>query len=294
MALTPLDIHNKEFKKAMRGYDQDEVNEFLEEIIRDYEMLLSEHKEANSSLELVNKKLANYEEMQESLNRSILVAQGAADRLREETDKEIEKIKQEAESYAEEIRQEADRYAEEKRKEADDYYAEIGRKADEYADKIHTEAENHADELLGEAVNKARKIEEETEALREQSRVFRQRLQLLIEAQLDLLTREDWDNLLAGKPVEYPNLDTITAVEKELEKKAEAEEANEEVVDEETAYAKAEDNVYEEKEEFAIPDEEYYNNEGSETEQVNENETDEEEYAEGSMPAVELPKSANN
>ena len=29
MALTPLDIHNKEFHVKLRVYDQDEVNDFL-------------------------------------------------------------------------------------------------------------------------------------------------------------------------------------------------------------------------------------------------------------------------
>lgn len=284
MALTPLDIHNREFKKAMRGYDQDEVNEFLDEIIRDYEMMIRENKEKSSSLELANKKLANYEEMQDSLNKSILVAQDAADRLRENTDREIEVIQREAESYAEEKRQEADKYAEEIRKEADNYYAETSKKADEYADRIHFEAENNADELLNEAVSKARKIEDETEALRKQSRVFRQRLQLLIESQLDLLTKEDWENLLVGKPIEYPSTVTIEEVEKELGEKI-VEEV--EVVDANAAYDEAEDNAYEEEEEFAIADEEVYNNEDSK----NEEQLEEEEYEEGTMPAIELPDS---
>ena len=90
MALTPLEIHNKEFPTKMRGYDQDEVNEFLDQIIRDYEMMIRENKDLKDNLEIVNKKLANYEEMQESLNKSILVAQDAADRLKVNTDKEIE------------------------------------------------------------------------------------------------------------------------------------------------------------------------------------------------------------
>lgn len=287
MALTPLDIHNREFKKAMRGYDQDEVNEFLDEIIRDYEMMIRENKEKSSSLELANKKLANYEEIQDSLNKSILVAQDAADRLRENTDREIEVIQREAESYAEEKRQEADKYAEEIRKEADNYYAETSKKADEYADRIHFEAENNADELLNEAVNKARKIEDETEALRKQSRVFRQRLQLLIESQLDLLTKEDWENLLVGKPIEYPSTVTIEEVEKELGEKI-VEEV--EVVDANAAYDEAEDNAYEEEEEFAIADEEVYNNEDSK----NEEQLEEEEYEEGTMPAIELPDSKDN
>jgi cell division initiation protein len=44
MPLSPLDIHNKEFSKAFRGYQEDEVNEFLDQIIKDYEILLKEKK----------------------------------------------------------------------------------------------------------------------------------------------------------------------------------------------------------------------------------------------------------
>lgn len=39
MPLTPLDIHNKEFSKGFRGYNEDEVNEFLDQIMKDLEIL---------------------------------------------------------------------------------------------------------------------------------------------------------------------------------------------------------------------------------------------------------------
>ena len=39
--LKPMDIHNKEFKRVMRGYDVEEVDEFLDEIIVDFEPSLS-------------------------------------------------------------------------------------------------------------------------------------------------------------------------------------------------------------------------------------------------------------
>lgn len=303
MALTPLEIHNKEFPTRMRGFDQDEVNEFLDQVIRDYEVLIRENKEVKDDLELVNKKLANYEEMQESLNKSIIVAQDAADRLKENTDKELEVIKREADNYAKNVRQEAENYAEEVRKEADKYKEETCEDADGYSSNVHKEADDNADALLEEAVLKARKIEDETEALRKQSRVFKQRLQLLIESQLELLTKEDWDNLLVGKPIEYPNTETIAEVEKELEVKVEAQ--DNELADEEIAekdYDEAEDNAYEENEEVvafedieaetveeanseevAIETDELYNNEDSE----------DEVYEEGTVPAVELPESAD-
>lgn len=265
MPLTPLEIHNKEFPTRMRGYDQDEVNEFLDQVIRDYELILRQNKEIEDELEITNKKLSNYEEMQESLNRSILVAQDAADRLKENTDHEVEAIKEEAERYREKVQEEADTYAK-----------ETEEKADDYSDKIREEADNHADELLKEAVVKARKIEDETEALRKQSRVFRQRLQLLIESQLDLLTKEDWDNLLVGQPIEYPNTETIVEVEKELEEKNEnLSESNDEDKEIDLEENESTDET------VANEEEEHYNGITSELDY----------YEEGTMPAIELPDS---
>lgn len=42
--LTPGDIHRKEFKSSLfGGYNVDEVNEFLDEIIRDFEFFIEEN-----------------------------------------------------------------------------------------------------------------------------------------------------------------------------------------------------------------------------------------------------------
>lgn len=42
--LTPEEIFEKEFKRSLRGYDIDEVNEFLDQIINDFSRLLDENK----------------------------------------------------------------------------------------------------------------------------------------------------------------------------------------------------------------------------------------------------------
>ena len=34
--LTPLDIHNKEFKRSFRGYNEDEIDDFLDQVVNDY------------------------------------------------------------------------------------------------------------------------------------------------------------------------------------------------------------------------------------------------------------------
>lgn len=194
MTLTPMDIHNKEFSTKMRGYNPDEVNEFLDQVIKEFEHLLRNKRGLEDELNIANEKLANYDEMQDALNKSIIVAQEAADRLKENTDKEIEVTKLEAQNYSDNVREEADKYSE----------------------TVRNSAEAHADELLQEAVLKARKIEEETEQLRKHNRIFRQRLQLLIESQLELIKKNEWDEVLQGEKIEEPETQTIEEVEQSL------------------------------------------------------------------------------
>ena len=43
--LTPEEIFEKEFKRSFRGYDIDQVNEFLDQIINDFAKLIDENKQ---------------------------------------------------------------------------------------------------------------------------------------------------------------------------------------------------------------------------------------------------------
>ena len=40
--LTPVDIHNKEFGRSFRGYNEDEIDDFLDQVVNDYEKLYRE------------------------------------------------------------------------------------------------------------------------------------------------------------------------------------------------------------------------------------------------------------
>lgn len=51
--LTPRDIFNKDFKTSMRGYDVDQVNEFLDLVIQNYEAVLEENQELKEELKKV-------------------------------------------------------------------------------------------------------------------------------------------------------------------------------------------------------------------------------------------------
>mgnify|MGYP001362137315 CR=1 FL=1 len=107
MGLTPLDIHNKEFKRVFRGYDEDEVNEFLDVVIKEFELLLREKKELEEKVADIEEKLNHFNNIEESLSKTIIVAQEAADEVKANAKKEAELIIREAEKNADRIINEA-------------------------------------------------------------------------------------------------------------------------------------------------------------------------------------------
>mgnify|MGYP001464052381 CR=1 FL=1 len=107
MPLTPLDIHNKEFSRRIRGYDEDEVNEFLDQIIKDYEALIRENNELNEQIAALKEKLDHFSNIEETLSKTIIVAQETADELKNNSKKEAQLILKEAEKNADRIINEA-------------------------------------------------------------------------------------------------------------------------------------------------------------------------------------------
>ncbi|WP_308638933.1 DivIVA domain-containing protein [Paenibacillus silvisoli] len=103
MPLTPLDIHNKEFGRRLRGYDEDEVNEFLDQVIKDYEALIRENKEIQNQALALQEKLNHFANIEETLSKTIIVAQEAADEVRNNAKKEAQLIVKEAEKNADRI-----------------------------------------------------------------------------------------------------------------------------------------------------------------------------------------------
>ncbi|EHJ07056.1 DivIVA domain-containing protein [Staphylococcus simiae] len=68
--------------------------------------------------------------------------------------------------------------------------------ANKQAEATLAQAKSQADQIVGDAVEKARRLSFQTEDMKRQSKVFRSRFKMLVEAQLDLLKSEDWDYLL--------------------------------------------------------------------------------------------------
>ena len=103
MKLTPMDISNKEFKKGFRGYDSEEVDEFINEIIDNYEELYKDNSRLKENLSRVNEKLEHYVKIENTIQNTLLLAQNAAEQARETSQKEAEIILSKANESAQKI-----------------------------------------------------------------------------------------------------------------------------------------------------------------------------------------------
>ena len=92
MKLTAMDINNKEFKRGLRGYSVEEVDEFLDQVVENYEELYKENSRLMESLSRVNEKLEHYEKLEATIQNTLLLAQNAADQAKESSEKQAELI----------------------------------------------------------------------------------------------------------------------------------------------------------------------------------------------------------
>jgi cell division initiation protein len=105
--LTPLDIHNKEFRKSFRGYCEDEVDEFLDLVVAEFERILRLNEDLQASIAGLESRLEHYKGLEETLKNAILLAQKAADEIRESAVREAGITRKEAVMDAERIRNQA-------------------------------------------------------------------------------------------------------------------------------------------------------------------------------------------
>ncbi|MDU2066542.1 MAG: DivIVA domain-containing protein [Sporomusaceae bacterium] len=105
--LTPLDIQNKEFKRSFRGYNEDEIDGFLDLVIKDYEHLYRENVELKDTIERLNGKLENYQQMENTLHNTLVIAQETAEEVKLNAKKQSELLMREAEIKGQQLVDEA-------------------------------------------------------------------------------------------------------------------------------------------------------------------------------------------
>lgn len=163
MTLNSLDVQNKTFPTKVRGYSKADVDDFLDLIIRDYDAFAAKIKDQERDLKSLRERVEYFEGMRDSLNKSIVVAQNAADNLK------VQAIN-----------------------EANGITLEAGQKA-QY---ILESAKKEAGGILNSASDDARRLVKETDELKRKMRIYHQRMLLMVEAQLEGIKSHEWEEVL--------------------------------------------------------------------------------------------------
>ena len=103
MSLTPMDIHNKEFARKFRGYDEDEVDQFLDSIVDEFEKLYKENLELKDKVHALGDQISQYKTMESALKDTLVTAQKTADEVVALARKKADLTQNEAEQQARRI-----------------------------------------------------------------------------------------------------------------------------------------------------------------------------------------------
>ena len=156
----------EKFTRVMRGYDPDEVNNFLDQVIKRVEKMIADIDAKNKLIvdkndeirrlkskidetSALKEKLEQYERIESTLNRAILMAQKTSDQLKVAAHRESEII-------------------------LDD-------------------AKKNASRIVNEALIKAEKIENDADMMKRNINVLKRRLKNIVESQLEII--DDMDKL---------------------------------------------------------------------------------------------------
>ena len=102
--ITPLDIENKKFnKQMMNGYNVEEVDEFLDELVEDYGKNYKDLATMTAKVEELNNSLNHYKNIETTLQNTLVMAQTTAEEVKNVAKQQSEQIIGEAKKEAEEI-----------------------------------------------------------------------------------------------------------------------------------------------------------------------------------------------
>ncbi len=133
----------EKFSYEANGYNRNQVNQFVEEVITQTEGIIKRCKEQKNEIENLRQELEHYKNIETSLKDAIIRAEEAGDNIK--------------------------------------------RMAREESEMIVTDAKHNASRIVNEALLKAEKIEVQSERLQNNIKIFKRKLKLIIEQQMEVV-----------------------------------------------------------------------------------------------------------
>lgn len=157
--LSVVDIQNKAFKKnKIGGYNVEEVNDYLEQIIKSYQEVLNENYALKDKINVLNESVQYYRTMESTIQNVLVLA-----------DKTAQDTKAAAYEKAEQIKKEAD----------------------ERAEKITSLAEERVSRIIDQGRQEAYELGQKVEEAKRQYLTYKTQFKQLLQAQVDFLEQGD-------------------------------------------------------------------------------------------------------
>jgi len=215
VALKSVDILQQKFAVKFRGYDVQDVDEFLEVVANEMEQLINDNTRKQHEISLYRKELDIYKNKEESINAALVTVQKMAadmkknaieeaeiiiNNSRKESEELLLEARQNCDAMREEVRPikeeaaaEAQRIIEEANRQKDDILQELEQLREEAfveGQKVIERSNLEAERINGDAINDKARIEEEIKELEQRKTQFQDSLKNLIETHLQLFENE--------------------------------------------------------------------------------------------------------
>lgn len=123
--LTPIDIQKQDFDVSFRGYNADEVDDFLDLVGKDYEKLYKENMEMRDKISALQASVEQYKGMESSLKEAILLAQKSAEDIKKNASEKADNMVIDAQNRASDMMRQTNDDILAKKKELTDLQLEV-------------------------------------------------------------------------------------------------------------------------------------------------------------------------
>ncbi|MDD3852265.1 MAG: DivIVA domain-containing protein [Syntrophomonadaceae bacterium] len=94
--ITGMEIRNQQFRKSIRGLNEEEVKNFIERVALDYESIFSENAQLKENVQRLEHEITRYRRIEETMNNTLILAQQTAENHKINARKEADLILEEA------------------------------------------------------------------------------------------------------------------------------------------------------------------------------------------------------
>ena len=154
MPIRPIDVRRKEFKNGFRGYDANQVDDFLDAVADEFERNYTENQRMREEVSSLRDRLQQFEDLEGSIRAALVHAEQASNDLRRA-----------ATSQAEDVRQSAQREA----------------------DFTIREAQTRSHQMLADSSSRIERVQDSYEALQEAKKSFTNDFRLLLKTYMDIM-----------------------------------------------------------------------------------------------------------